>query len=153
VLYVLVVGTFACDEEYRECHPDRAPAEFPEAADRAGRCTAVCDHLGAIGCRLGCPYLTEEGLDGGVQTTNVDCFATCMTATDHASNASVDAGAVDRALRCYAGAETCGQVGACSRLCGAGGGDTWPEPLLCVADAGGADGEADAPTGAGDADQ
>ncbi|MBI5503145.1 MAG: hypothetical protein HY907_23070 [Deltaproteobacteria bacterium] len=124
---VLLAG---CEEIYTECRPERAPSDFPPASDTAARCAAVCAHFDSLGCRLGCPYLPDGGLDaGGVQVTALDCLEACATA---AAAPDVPAAALDAVLRCYAGTETCLQVGACSRLCGDSAGPVWTVPVNCV---------------------
>lgn len=136
---VLIISSFTwlaaagCDEEYTECHPERAPSDFPDAEDREARCAAVCEHFATIGCNLGCPHVPDGGLDAGLETSEIDCALSCLYATDTTTSSSdLDDEAVDRVMRCYAGADTCLQVGACSRLCGDDGVAVWPNDDLCL---------------------
>jgi hypothetical protein len=122
-----------CEEEYTECHPERAPDDFPAPEDRLAQCQAICEHVEAIGCGLGCPYLPEGGLDAGVQTDELECMASCANATDAVLHPELSQDAVTNVLRCYAGTKACRQIGACTRLCGPEEGLVWPNDLLCVA--------------------
>ena len=137
IVITVLLGAFGagCEEVYEDCRPERAPADFPGPADPAAQCAAVCAHFDSIGCGLGCPFLPDGGIDAGTQIVQLDCQATCLTALTTPSGASAES--LDRTLRCYAGTDSCTQVGACSRLCGDTGGITWPVDLICTgADAG-----------------
>lgn len=133
-LIVLLAG---CEEEYESCITDRASDTFPADDDRSAQCTAVCEHMRAIGCQLGCPYLPDAGPDAdptSVETSELDCWTSCLAAVADEQGAAADA--LNRVFRCYAGAEYCRQIGACSRLCGVDGGPVWPQELLCTAPGG-----------------
>ena len=128
-----LVSATACEEEYTECNEDRAPADFPPPEDRSAQCEAVCSHMEAIGCRLGCPFMPDAGPDAdptSIETSSFDCWTSCMAGVSSRPDvADID---VTRALRCYAGTETCRQLGACTRLCALDGGAVWPDELLCT---------------------
>jgi hypothetical protein len=136
---LLGLAGLGCEEVYTECRPERAPSDFPPGGDlmsRPAQCDFVCLHLASLGCHLGCPYLPDGGLDAGVQTTDLSCYDSCIWAVDTMSNEQPNASeeAITHTLQCYAGAETCRQFAACSRLCGDDGGQVWPDDMQCGAE-------------------
>lgn len=136
VVVLLALAALGCEEVYTECRPDLAPGDFPPGDTvelRYDQCSVVCERFESLGCRLGCPYLPDAGLDAGVQTTELGCMDSCLYAVDTVTNPRPNASeeAISRTLRCYAGASSCRQVSACSHLCGDDGGEVWPDEMQC----------------------
>ena len=83
------------------CNED-VPEQCAAPAGASATCEAACENLSDIDCR---PAPTTE-----------ECVETCQ-----AAGSAVPDAERDRALACYASAESCADVEGCSRSCGAGG--------------------------------